>query len=149
MKGFLPGTGYLSEIIGQSEGTRDLWETFRTEGFSSGWARFVEAKGWLPLAIAPFLILLFTIYAGSVIGGIALIRERKFFTLIFLTLPIFYFLILPGAPTNSRFRIPAMPYFDLLAAYGIIALYGAIQSRRKRHKQIPDQALAGPGPGDA
>ena len=129
LKGFLPGTGYLSEIMGRPAKHSDLWEVIHSKGLAAAWAAFIREQAWLPLVVLPFVILLIAIYADSIIGAAQLLRERKVFTFLFLVLPIFYFLLLPGAPSNSRFRIPVMPYFDLLAAYGIMALYRMMQAR--------------------
>jgi len=40
-----------------------------------------------------------------------------------LIFPIAYLLLIPGAPSNSRFRLPAMPEICLMAGIGLEAAW--------------------------
>jgi hypothetical protein len=74
-------------------------------------------------------------YLGAVIGCLVLAGRKSVYALALLLLPLIYLLILPGAASNPRFRIPVMPYLCLLAGVGIVFLYlklfGAIKSGRE------------------
>jgi 4-amino-4-deoxy-L-arabinose transferase-like glycosyltransferase len=78
------------------------------------------------------------ILAGAVWGIRVLVRDRKWFGLIFGLAFILYFVIVSsGYGAYSRFRVPVMPFIALLAGYG----YHAAVSRgftRLRSRTIAD-----------
>jgi len=68
----------------------------------------------------PFIILLLITYIGAAAGTVILIMRKRIFDLAILFIPIAYGLLLPGSPSNPRFRVPVMPFLVILAAYGLI-----------------------------
>ena len=75
---------------------------------------------WLLGLFAPAIALLAITYLADLIGMGRLIKRRKWFTFCMLVLPLLYLMLIPGAPSNQRFRVPALPYITLLASYGLI-----------------------------
>jgi 4-amino-4-deoxy-L-arabinose transferase-like glycosyltransferase len=75
------------------------------------------------LALALSAVVLACLYGGAAIGLVRLLRERDWLTLGVTLLLIGYFVGLSaGAESNSRFRIPALPFMAILAGAGWAAL---------------------------
>jgi 4-amino-4-deoxy-L-arabinose transferase-like glycosyltransferase len=129
-RNFLPGMAGALEILAPLDtGSRDGAEILHKEGLSATFSLYFGDK-WMNLFIlAPFIIILFIIYIADFIGVIALFRQRSWFALGLLLLPIAYYLLIPGAPSNSRFRVPVMPYMSILAGVGIISTISWIKGR--------------------
>ena len=78
--------------------------------------------------------LLGLMYAATVIGVFHLVRERRWTTLVLLLIVIAYFFALSAGPeANSRFRIPIVPFFAVLAGVGIDSLIIRYRTRRSAH----------------
>jgi len=65
---------------------------------------------------------------------VSIVRERKWFALAILLFPMVYLMLIPGAPSEPRFRVPAMPYFCLLAGLGMEIIF--IRAHKKFSKKI-------------
>lgn len=85
-------------------------------------------------------LLLAFVYVSAALGVAQLVRERRWLPLAFSLLLIAYFVgLAAGAESNSRFRIPAMPFVALLAgtgAYTAWIWYGAWQQRRVNRSAV-------------
>jgi 4-amino-4-deoxy-L-arabinose transferase-like glycosyltransferase len=123
VKNLLPGTSYFANmLVGREEIQLDAWETVRTQGWKAAMEQFIDQKGWVLVLMLPFIVLLVVMYAGSALGVWRLARDRDWFVLAYLLLPVLYFMLVPGASSNSRFRVPVMPYIGLLASWGLCTL---------------------------
>jgi 4-amino-4-deoxy-L-arabinose transferase-like glycosyltransferase len=72
------------------------------------------------------VLFLFTLYVLSAIGVYALIKRNQWFELLLLGIMIVYLIGLSaGGQTTSRFRVPTMPYWSVLAGVG----WGLIRER--------------------
>lgn len=81
------------------------------EGYQSKAAAMVSAIWCIPL------------YVLALLGALSLIRQRRSQTAIFLLLPVVYFTCLHMIFVGSvRYRIPAMPMLEILAAIGLSAM---------------------------
>jgi uncharacterized membrane protein len=69
--------------------------------------------------LLPVIIIITLIYIFALSGMIQILRHRSWLALTILVMPVLYFLILPGAASIPRFRIPVMPYLCLLAGAGL------------------------------
>ena len=63
------------------------------------------------------LVQLLLLYALAAFGLLALLRARWWFPVALLLLPLLYLIVLAGPEAYSRFRVPVMPAFALLAAF--------------------------------
>ena len=74
-------------------------------------------------ALAWSATLLCVVYLGAVVGGVRLLRERRWLALALLLVVSGYFIgLAAGAESNSRFRVPVLPGVALLAGCGLALL---------------------------
>ena len=73
------------------------------------------------LSIPVFIYLSIT-YLGFAIGWIELIFKRKFIYTISVITIIFYFTLLPGIIGQARYRIPIVPFYIIISAYGLLKI---------------------------
>jgi hypothetical protein len=72
--------------------------------------------------------LLFSVYTLAGIGVYYLIRQSNWIVLVFSLIPIFYFALLSaGGESDSRFRIPFLPFLGILAGFGLVNLFHHIK----------------------
>ncbi|MFC1960395.1 ArnT family glycosyltransferase [Chloroflexota bacterium] len=74
------------------------------------------------------VVLLVTLYYGclyglTLIGGVLLIKRRRWDAILLFGLTAFWFLYAPGDAGNSRFRVPVEGIFALVAAVGAVWLW--------------------------
>jgi hypothetical protein len=120
LKNLLPGFSYAAHAVSDSEELpSDIWEVVRTRGWREAIESLWEQNGWVLMIMLPFTVLLFAIYMGSILGIRRLFHRGNWFALVYLILPVLFLLLLPGAASNSRFRVPAMPFLCILASLGL------------------------------
>jgi hypothetical protein len=124
----LPGVTDLTEILGVTVGGKGTLAILNKDGLMAAINHYFEDKAWLIGLFAPAILLLLFIYAADLVGVGVLVKEKKWLALVILLLPISYLLLIPGAPSNQRFRVPVMPYICLLAAQGSIFLWYSAKS---------------------
>jgi hypothetical protein len=130
IRNFLPGMSAALEILAPLDnGSRDGAETLRKEGFSATFSSYFGDDRINLFILAPFIIFLFISYIADFIGTLVLVKQRSWFVFGVLLLPIAYYLLIPGAPSNSRFRVPVMPYMSILAGVGIISTISWIKGK--------------------
>ncbi len=130
----LPGVTDLTEILGITVGGKGTLAILNKDGLIAAIRYYFEDKIWLIGIFAPAIVLLILIYLTDLLGIGILVKEKKWFALLILSLPLLYLMLIPGASSNQRFRVPAMPYISLLAAQGSIFFWGfanLILSKRK------------------
>jgi len=76
---------------------------------------------------------LFIIYLFSLSGIFILVKRRERFVFLFILI-ILYFSALTGVVGSVRYRIPIMPFFDILCAVGLLPLYEKIMDKFSRVK---------------
>ena len=135
LRNLLPGMSAALEILAPLDnGSRDGAEILRKEGLSATLSTYF-GEDWINLFIlAPFIIILFIIYIAYFIGVIVLVKQRSWFALGVLLVPIAYYLLIPGAPSNSRFRVPVMPYMSILAGVGIVSSIFWVKGKLAKQK---------------
>jgi 4-amino-4-deoxy-L-arabinose transferase-like glycosyltransferase len=126
LNNLLPGVTDLTEILGVTIGGKGTLAILNKDGVMAAINHYFEDKTWLIGIFAPALLLLLFTYITDLIGIGALAINRKWFALAIIVLPIAYLLLIPGAPSNQRFRVPAMPFISLLAAQGSYFLWISI-----------------------
>ena len=120
LQNIYPGWSTTLEILAPTgmvgiQGT----EVLSQKGLSGAIQAYFGGRLWLVFLFFPFIILLLVVYFSDLVGIILLVRTKVWFTLAVLILPVAYLLLIPGAPSNSRFRLPAMPEICLIAGIGI------------------------------
>ena len=123
----------LDESIAMAKG-----KSLLTEGFlkaSRGLAGYF-IQNWKLLLYLPFLLLyLLFIYFLAGYGLCKTSKEKNLAAIFFLFLLIIvYNALIVGQHGAARFRIPLMPYIDLIAAYGLFQLI--LLRKRKRGKVV-------------
>jgi len=116
-------------------------EVLSQKGLSGAFQAYFGGRLWLVFLFFPFIILLVLVYFSDLVGTILLIRTKAWFTLAVLILPVVYLLLLPGAPSNSRFRLPAMPEICLIAGIGIDWALIRLNHYRDLRKDSMDKKL--------
>lgn len=119
LKVFLPGTTSLREILGQTDQGIDLWDILQTQGIIPAFREYFQRTYGLQLLLIPFVIILYMTCLGGSVGVFVLMKNRSWFELAILFLPVIYLTILSGPGAYSRFRIPFMPFLSILAGIGI------------------------------
>jgi len=99
---------------------------FLTKSFGKALKDFINffIQNWKALLYLPPLILyLFFLYLVTGYGLYRILKERKsLFTFSLFLSIIIYNALVVGIVGTARFRIPVMPYIDLIGAYGIYRL---------------------------
>lgn len=71
-------------------------------------------------------------YFGLLYGAFTLTKERNYFALIFILLPIIYFVIPPAIFGYSRYKVPVVPYISLASGLGFHRIWYTIKERRNQ-----------------
>ncbi|MCL4257023.1 MAG: glycosyltransferase family 39 protein [Anaerolineales bacterium] len=123
LNALLPGITYLYELLGFTQGGTGTLSILNQKGIFAAVTHYFAEKTWLVAIGFPFLVLLVSVYLGSFVQILLTLREKNWWTAVILILPIVYLLLLPGPPSNPRFRVPAMPYFSVMAGSGLLFLW--------------------------
>lgn len=131
LNSLLPDTNIL-ELIGITSGGRGTLSVFREKGLIEAIGHYFGGKIWLIGLLLPVIVLLGFIYATSLLGFVQIIRVRNWLPFLILVITSAYFLILPGAPSISRFRVPIMPYLSILSSLGANSIYQWLMEKKRR-----------------
>jgi hypothetical protein len=137
LQNLLPGLGYAVNYLGISRGDTQGVEVFQSQGLGAVIKNYFGGQTIYILIFAPFMVLLLVTYIGAAAGTVNLIQKHNWTLLAVLILTAGYFLLAPGYASNSRYRIPAMPFLTLLAGPGLLMLWNNIKSKWPR-KINPD-----------
>ncbi len=136
LRSFLPGMGYAVKFLGLSQGSTEGIKVMQSQGLIGVINNYFGGQALSSLIFVPFVILLAATYIGAVTGVVDFIRKRNWLTLAVLLLPACYLLGITGYSANSRYRVPVMPFFALLAGAGLILLWNYARPRlAKRSKR--------------
>jgi len=91
---------------------------------------YFGGQSWMVWVLLPEIALLGLTYLGWAAGSLRLILRRQLYPFLLLSLPIAYGLLLPGSPSNPRFRVPVMPYLCIVAALGLAFLWTKLGKTR-------------------
>ena len=129
----LPSVTFFLELLGITQGVKGTLSVLNQAGLLAAVDHYFEGQAWLLWAVLPLLTFLGLIYIGALLGITALLRQRRWYSLLVLLLPVVYFITLPGAASNPRFRLPIMPYICLLAGTGLAFIIDSY--RRRGHSE--------------
>lgn len=131
LNSLLPSITEFFELLGVTQGGKGTLSVLNQHGLIAATQHYFGDKVWVIGLVLPLLALLGLTYLGAVIGVGLLIRRKDWFTLFLLLMPLLYFLLLPGAPSHPRFRVPVMPYLCLLAGIGLWHLWWLVRQKKK------------------
>lgn len=130
LNNFLPDVTDFFELMGVTQGAKGTLSVLNQQGIVAAIGHYFEGRIWLIGLTLPWIVLLGVIYLAGIVGVLVLLRRKDWFGLSLLILPVLYYMLLPGAPSNPRFRVPVMPYLCLLGGIGCIRLAGWMQKKR-------------------
>jgi len=134
LNSLLPDVTELTEITGLTVGGKGTLRVLNQQGLGAAIRNYFGGSTWLIWALSPFIILLGLTYLTDLAGCVMLVRRRSWFPLAALILPIAYFLLIPGAASLPRFRVPVGPYICLLAGMGVHGIVRWIRSNRSKRR---------------
>lgn len=145
LNSFLPDTNIL-ELLGMITGGKGTLGVLNEKGLIEAIRYYFGDQTWLIGVLLPGIILVGFIYAMGLIGFFQIIRDRHWLAFVILIVTSAYFLILPGAPSIARFRVPILPYLSILASLGTYSAYQLLMLRRrgKQMEHLADSRILGP-----
>lgn len=132
LNSLLPNVTEFLELLGVTQGGKGTLSVLNQYGLWAAVRHYFEGQVWLLGLLLPLVGLLGLTYLGVLVGLTVLARRKAWFSLALLLLPIAYFLLIPGASSHPRFRVPVMPYVCLLAGTGLIAAWRWVCQRLGR-----------------
>jgi 4-amino-4-deoxy-L-arabinose transferase-like glycosyltransferase len=132
LNSLLPNITEFLELMGVTQGGKDTLSVLNQYGLWAAVRHYFRGQMWLPWLLLPLVGLLGLIYLCMLVGSATVARRRAWSSLALLFLPIAYFLLIPGAPSHPRFRVPVMPYMCLLAGTGVVTVWRWVRQRLRR-----------------
>jgi 4-amino-4-deoxy-L-arabinose transferase-like glycosyltransferase len=129
LRSFLPGMGYAVKFLGLSQGSTEGIKLLQSQGIVGVINNYFRGQALTGLIFLPFVLLLAAVYVGAVTGVVDLLKRRDWLALAVLLLPAGYLLGITGYSANSRYRVPVMPFFALLAGAGLILLWNFLKPK--------------------
>lgn len=137
----LPDTD-IFEIMGMNLGQKGTLAVLKQSGLMAAIQHYFGSSAWLIVLLLPSILLLGIIYFGWGIATLSLLWKKRFFPLLVLYIPILYGLLVPGSPSNPRFRVPVMPFICIFAAVGISYLLVYYRGMRKKSQISSERMIA-------
>lgn len=132
LQNFLPGIGYAVHFLQLSEGNTQGLTVLQSQGLGAVIENYFGGRTIFILIFAPFVLLLLLTYIGTAAGVVEMFRKRNWMTLAVLVFTAGYFLLAPGYASDSRYRIPAMPFIVLFSGVGLTALWNCMKTKWRR-----------------
>jgi len=117
-----PASGDFYLLLEIEPPKHGLLKLLENHGFSTLFLQYWKISSWPENISRLSIFVLYLSYWFLILGAVGLIKSRQWAQLFLFVGTIFYYLLLPGAPSNSRFRVPVEPFICLLAAEGIMFL---------------------------
>ncbi|MBU8901831.1 MAG: hypothetical protein KOO69_03745 [Victivallales bacterium] len=129
---FMPDITPLFERMHIISGNRGTLDVLRRKGLLAAFNHYFNNNIGAMIATFVYLIFYFVLFSAMVAGIIRLFIEKHYEKLIFGTLLMGYFWILPIGNLDWRFRMPIMPLLFILAVYGVKGLLNWQLTRKLR-----------------
>jgi len=130
LNSLLPDTNIL-ELLGMTTGGRGTLGVLKEKGLTEAVRHYFGDKTWLIGLLLPAITLLGFVYITGLIGFFQIIKDRNWLPFVVLVITSAYFLLLPGAPSIARFRVPVLPYLSILSSLGAYSIYQILMKRRR------------------
>lgn len=116
---FFSDTPSFFELLGFTREQRSGWGALVQQGLLPALAQYFGPNWpfWVAAAV-PLIVYDLAVYLLALWGIVALWRARSWFLLLVLVSTIGYFLAISAISGLPRYRLPVMPYFIILAAFG-------------------------------
>ena len=128
IKSLRSGSDEIFNLLDHHPREHGTLQVLRDKGLFSAIQHYRKESIWPDNVSHISTALLWIAYALSLLGVGSLIYKKQSVLLILLVGTIAYFILLPGAPSTPRFRVPVEPVIYLLAANGC-TFGGSVASR--------------------
>jgi hypothetical protein len=144
LNSLLPDTNIL-ELLGMTTGGRGTLGVLKEEGLVEAIHYYFGDQTWLIGLLLPSIVLLGFIYVTGLVGSFQIIKEHNWLPFVVLVITSAYFLILPGAPSIARFRVPILPYLSILSSLGAYSIYQMLRQRKRGRQayRLVDSSVVG------
>ena len=122
MNTLLPAVGDLYALLGFKIGGKGTLSVINSQGILAGIKHYFAGNWGLFIIALPLVAILFIKYLSAVVGCFSVFKPKFNLTLCFYALAIIYLIVIPGAVSHPRFRVPVEPLLSLFAALGVINL---------------------------
>ncbi len=129
LNSLLPDVTTLPEMLGLSVGGKGTLAVLNHSGMVAAVRHYFGGNLWLMCLAVPSVLILGIIYLGTCWGVLTLLQRKYWLALAVLLGVTAAFLLVPGAPSMHRFRVPVMPQLCLLAGAGWMAARSWWQQR--------------------
>ena len=119
LNSLLPDATGTMEILGLTVGGKGTLSVLNQQGVVAAVEHYFGGSMWLLWLFSPLILLLVLNYFFFLVGAVVLASKKEWFVFWVLLIPIMYLLLLPGAASMARFRVPVMPYLCVIAGFGI------------------------------
>ncbi len=123
LNGLIPDVTGPTEILGVTVGGKGTLSVLNHSGILAAIRNYFGPDLWALWLTIPVVLLLGLIYLLDLAGVVGVIQQRLWLAGFATLGPTAYYLLLPGAASLPRFRVPAMPYLCLLAAMGVYLVW--------------------------
>jgi 4-amino-4-deoxy-L-arabinose transferase-like glycosyltransferase len=118
LNSLLPDVTTIPEMLGLSVGGKGTLAVLNHAGLLAAVRHYFGGNLWLVCLAIPSVIMLGFTYLGAAWAAQMLVRQRCWLALAVLLAVTAAFLLVPGAPSMHRFRVPVMPQLCLMAGAG-------------------------------
>ncbi len=127
----LPASGQLVTYFGAKIGGTNTLNKLNSEGIVAAVKHYFHGQWWLLFVLSPTVFVLGTAYLSATFGVVNQLKQWKALDpfVVLLILSMIYFLLVPGAASHPRFRVPASPFISLFAGVGSYAIYQSMMSK--------------------
>ena len=137
LNGLLPDVTGPTEILGLTTGGKGTLSVLNHSGILAAIQNYYGSSLWVLGLTIPIILLLAMVYLLDLFGLAGVIRQRLWLVGFVLLAPSAYYLLLPGAASLPRFRVPVMPYLCLMAAMGADTILASTPWRRDQKGKSP------------
>jgi hypothetical protein len=129
LNGLLPDVTGPTEILGLTTGGKGTLSILNHAGILAAIRNYYGSDLGILWISLPIVLLLGLVYLLDLCGLVGLGLQRSWLAAFTLLAPTIYYLLIPGAASLPRFRVPVMPYLCLLSAFGVELLLQLVSRR--------------------
>jgi hypothetical protein len=118
LNAFLPPVSDVLEALGVTVGGKGTLGVLNRQGPWAAAKHYLGDRTWLLLPLVPMMAVWGATLGLALVGASVLLRRRAGFESWLLIGIAGCLLLVPGAPSNPRFAVPAIPCLALLAGLG-------------------------------
>ena len=124
MNTLLPAVGDFYALAGKNIGGKGTLGVINSRGILAGVKHYFAGNWSLFILALPLISLLLIKYISAAVGGgKKLFTKQLNYTAILYIALILYMIIIPGAVSHPRFRVPVEPLLSMFAALGLYTIF--------------------------